>query len=190
MARQEGKTRFEVWHRPGIIDARARALAADIADLGIRGVSRVAVADVYLLTGTPDAAARRLIARELLADPVTQACRTGHRPLPEGAHAVEVFPRPGVTDTVGATALKGIADLGVSGISAVATGRRYFIYGAIDQAALENIAARLLANAVIHAWRISRRPGAAGKSDGRQGPAGIRRPGIAGTRPSGAPVPR
>lgn len=147
------RTRIEVWFRAGVFDARAHHLARDIADLGIRGVTGVREGSVYLLEGAVSARERALIAKELLTDPVTQASRAGRRKPPAATTALEVRLRPGVTDTVGETALRGIRDLGLTGVRSVAAARRYFFSGpGANRETVSEIARRLLASEVIHAW--------------------------------------
>ena len=65
---------------------------------------------------------------------------------------MEVWFRPGVTDAVGETALKGSRDLGVAGIESVDTGRGYILAGSLIRSQVDTICRRLLANDVIERY--------------------------------------
>jgi len=95
-----------------------------------------------------------LLCRELLADPVTQEYQ--HEPgfsVEGGAgadyHTVEVAYNAGVTDPVEDTVMKAVRDLGVSGVRAVKTAKRYLLQGHLDEGQLEVIWSRLLVNPII-----------------------------------------
>ena len=67
---------------------------------------------------------------------------------------VEVRFKPGVTDAVGESVIKGINDLGISGISAAQTGQEYRICGRLHRRTIEIISRSLLANEVIQTFTI------------------------------------
>ena len=147
--------RIEVWYRKGVFDPGSQGLCSDILDLGIKGITAVETGSIFLIKGKISPASLTKVARELLADPVTQEFYSGKRALPKGTVSVEVWFKKGVTDTVGETARKGIADLGVTGEFAVSTARRYLLYGKnISKKKTEAIANRLLANEVIQTYKI------------------------------------
>ena len=146
--------RIEVWYRKGVFDPGSRGLCNDILDLGIKGVTRAEIGSIFLIKGNISPASLTKVARELLADPVTQEFYSEKRALPKGAVSVEVWFKEGVTDTVGETARKGIADLGITGEFAVFTARRYLLYGKnISEKKAADIAGRLLANEVIQTYK-------------------------------------
>jgi phosphoribosylformylglycinamidine synthase len=147
--------RIEVWYRTGVFDPGSKGLCGDILDLGIKGIAAVETGSIFLIKGKISPANLKKVARELLADPVTQEFYAGKRSLPKGAASVEVWFKDGVTDTVGETARKGIADLGITGEFAVSTARRYLLYGKnISEKKAAAIAGRLLANEVIQTYKI------------------------------------
>ena len=147
--------RIEIWYRKGIFDPSSRGLCSDILDLNIKGVTGAEIGAVFLIKGTVSPAALKKVAQELLVDPVTQDFYSGKRNLPKGAVSVEVWFKEGVTDTVGETARKGIADLGITGEFSVSTARRYLLYGKnISKKKTGAIANRLLANEVIQTYKI------------------------------------
>ena len=147
--------RIEVWYRKGIFDPGSQGLCSDILDLGIKGVTRAEIGSIFLIKGNISPANLQKVAQELLSDPVTQDFYSGKRALPKGAVSVEVWFKEGVTDTVGETARKGIADLGITGEFAVSTAKRYLLYGkSISEKKTEAVANRLLANEVIQTYKI------------------------------------
>ena len=148
-------SRIEVWYRKGVFDPNSQGLCGDIMDLGIKGITAVETGSIFLIKGKISPANLKKVAQELLVDPVTQEFYSGKRTLPKGAISVEVWFKEGVTDTVGETARKGIADLGITGEFAVSTARRYLLYGKnISKKKAADIAGRLLANEVIQTYKI------------------------------------
>ncbi len=164
--------RVEVGLKSHLPDARGRGLVRDIHDLGITTVSNVQVVDIYWLDAdlTPDKLA--LVGRSLLADPVTQEYQLftsppdikgtstgdirggleGRSPSNKVAkpfHTIEVTYNAGVTDPVEGTVIKALQDLGVEGVRAVKTARRYLIEGQLDEPQLEAICSKLLVNPII-----------------------------------------
>ena len=69
---------------------------------------------------------------------------------------IEVWLKPGVTDAVGDSVLKGLHDMGVPDVQTAQTGQKYRIHGDLDQPKLEMIAQQLLANDVIQIFEIWR----------------------------------
>ncbi len=144
--------KIEVMDKPGIFDAVGRGLSRDIVDLGIKGVRRVKFAQVYILEGDLAIGQVTSICQELLTDKVTQFYKilTVPKPLPAaGCHTIEVAYNPGVMDPVEASVLKGIQDLGISGIDSVKTAKKYIISGKLSTTQLNTIAQKLLYNKLI-----------------------------------------
>jgi len=129
-------------------------LVRDIHDLGVDGVSAVRVVDVYWLDAelAPDIVDE--ICRTLLADPVTHEYRavsgvsTEEAPSP-GRRVVEATYNPGVMDPVEGTVMKAVRDMGIEGVRAVKTAKRYLIDGRVDDARLQDICTRLLVNPIV-----------------------------------------
>jgi phosphoribosylformylglycinamidine synthase len=111
----------------------------------------VRVVDIYWLDAELEPNELELIASRLLADPVTQQYHIGRRREAggEGVHSVEVAYNAGVTDLVADTILKATADLGVNGIRAAKTARRYLIEGHLNKDELAVISGRLLVNPIV-----------------------------------------
>jgi phosphoribosylformylglycinamidine (FGAM) synthase PurS component len=156
MTSEQQSWRIEIINRDHVVDAVGDGLCDDIADLGIQGVEQVRYVRLYVLHGQLSQEDANTVATQLLADPVTQ----DYRCHPEGAldstvgqWGVEVWFRPGVTDAVGETTIKGVRDLGILGIIAAETGRGYIISGQVTREQMDIICRRLLANDVIERYQ-------------------------------------
>jgi phosphoribosylformylglycinamidine synthase len=142
--------RIEVRPRAGLVDPRGAAACRQVQALGVEPrPARVDSAAVYLLEGELSEAQLRRLARELLADPVTESATMGAEPLPADAALIEVHPLPGVMDP-DAEAVESAAAALLGTPVRVRTGRRYDIHG-MDQRTARLMAERCLANPVIHA---------------------------------------
>ena len=155
------KWKIEVSYKPDMPDALGQGISEDIMDLGIAGVNSVRTAQLYWIEGELQTQEVERICSELLADPVTQdyvynssESAAGASPSQTDTWIVEVRFKPGVTDAVGDSVIKGINDLGISGVQAAQTGKKYWLYGNFVSSALETIAQRLLANEVIQTFEI------------------------------------
>ncbi|NOZ19569.1 MAG: phosphoribosylformylglycinamidine synthase subunit PurS, partial [Planctomycetes bacterium] len=110
--------------RSEMADPIGQGVKADIVDLGIDRVEDVRMSHVYLVEGDFDADEAERICRELLADAVTEEYQCdGVADVPEGWHAIHVFPKAGVMDPVAMTTLKAIKDMGLTAED-VKTGKR------------------------------------------------------------------
>lgn len=157
--------KIEVYYKPEVPDTVGQGILEDIADLGIRGVVSVRRATLFWLDGALDAQTIHRISTELLADAITQTYSAEQLPgsgdsantnaTSPGAWTIEVQFKPGVTDAVGDSTVKGIKDLGITGVNAVRTGHKYWFTGALNAALLNTIAKRLLMNDVIQTFSIS-----------------------------------
>lgn len=155
MAAESKTWRIAVVNKADVADAVGEGLRGDILDLGIDGIERVGHVRLYALRGTLSEAELDRITTGLLADPVTQdhmKIAAAGLPVAPGEWGVEVWFRPGVTDAVGETALKGSRDLGVTGMESVDTGRGYLLAGVLERPQIDTICRRLLANDVIERY--------------------------------------
>jgi phosphoribosylformylglycinamidine synthase II len=141
--------RIEVWVKEGFADPRAEGLLKDIFDLGISTVRRARVSNVYLLEGQLDDDEVLSICRDLLADPIVEEYSTGDVPAPEDARLVEVAYNPGVMDPVEESVRKGVRDLGIGGVTAVRTAKKYLLWGDFPGDTLQSISDKLLVNSVV-----------------------------------------
>ncbi|MEE8637378.1 MAG: phosphoribosylformylglycinamidine synthase subunit PurS, partial [Dehalococcoidia bacterium] len=125
---------MEVWLKDRLPDVRGLTLVKDIYDLGITTVSSARVADIYWLHADLEPHELTLICHSLLADPVAQDLRCepasrGEEKVSADCHIVEVAYKAGVTDPLEETVTKAVLDLGIKGIKAVKTAKRYLIEG-------------------------------------------------------------
>ncbi|MCZ6677926.1 MAG: phosphoribosylformylglycinamidine synthase subunit PurS [Candidatus Poribacteria bacterium] len=159
------KWKIEVSYKPDTPDALGEGLRQDIADFELARVESVHTAHIYWLQGDIDSHAIERICTEFLAEPVTQdfaySASNSHvtggsrrPPFSADSWTIEVRFKPGVTDAVGDSVLKGVRDLGISGVQSAQTGQKYWIEGNLDRSQLEMIAQRLLANEVIQTFEI------------------------------------
>lgn len=150
--------RVEVNQKPGFLDAAGSALLHSLQSSGIAGVTDVRTGQIYEITGRYAPAQLQTMAKELLSDPITQDFAVyGERPphFPIGSHwRIEVWLKPSVSDPVGDSVAKAIADLGLNRPEKVRCGSVHKIQGRISQQQAERIAVKLLANPVIHKYTI------------------------------------
>jgi phosphoribosylformylglycinamidine synthase len=143
--------RIEVAVRGEFSDAAGRAAVEDLRDAGLGCIVEGRFVRVFVIEGklSPESAGR--IARELLADPITDVFSITS-PVDTGLAAphlvVEVAKRPGVMDPVEESTLKGLRDMGL-GADAVSTARKYVFRGNCGDEDFRRIAAEALANEVV-----------------------------------------
>jgi len=176
--------KIEVSLKPDIPDAIGRGIAQDIEDIGIanaqpvvlrrRGEEAVQVhyAHIYWLDGEVKEEEIERICEDLLVDVVTQLYSYQKESDQDKAtspvlneselakvqetksYEVVVSFKPGVTDTVGESVIKGIRDLGINNIPSARTGQKYVITGELEYNQVEDISRKLLANDVIQNFEV------------------------------------
>ena len=143
----------EVSAKPGNPDPAGAALVQQVQALGVPGITEARVNALYELRGKLSAAQATDIARQLLADPVTQDFRIDRSgaSIPTGPHwRLEVWLRPSVTDPVGESVGKAVRDLGLAEPAATRAGTAYLLFGRLQKAQAEKVLEKLLANPVVH----------------------------------------
>ncbi|MCG8529027.1 MAG: phosphoribosylformylglycinamidine synthase subunit PurS, partial [Opitutales bacterium] len=143
--------RIEVFSKPEFPDVHAGEVLADIKQLGIESAASVQSMRVFLIESKLDNAGLERIAKELLADPVTEQYFIGNSNAPvsdEKVKIIEVHLQPGVTDPVASSAMMAINDMNLE-VDSVRTGRKYFISGSLSGSEVQTIAQRILANDCI-----------------------------------------
>ena len=145
-------SKVEVYYKPEVPDTLGDAILEDIADLGITGVDAVRTATVYWIEGALNTQTVDRIGSELLADPITQTYTCANQNNGSKHWTLEVQFKPGVTDAVGDSTVKGIQDLGITGVTTVRTGHKYWLTGDLNAEVVETIAQRLLMNDVIQTF--------------------------------------
>lgn len=148
---------IEIGLRKNLFDAFGWEVLHSIRELGIEGIDRVYVYDVYKVYGDIDILLVRKIGKELLLDSVSQVMKI-HR-FTRGKMCknpcVEVWYLPGVTDPVALTAAKGIRDLGIKNQMNISCGKMYEFIGAkLNRKILEIISTKILTNSLIHTYTI------------------------------------
>jgi len=144
--------RIEVAVREELVDPREDGVLAGIHDLGIVGIDRVLVADVYWLDASLSTGQLRAIGTRLLSDPVAQLCGYDGdhmRGFPPFHCALEVAYNRGVSDPLEFTILKGARDLGLDGVLRARSGVRYVLHGECSAQAIDIITNRLLLNPLV-----------------------------------------
>lgn len=144
--------KVEVFYKPEVPDTIGQGILEDIADLGISGVNSVKTATVYWIEGSLDSHTIKRIGTELLADPITQVFTSNADNEKIKDWTVEVQFKPGVTDAVGDSTVKGIKDLGIEGVETVRTGQKFWLSGTLSAEIIESIALQLLMNDVIQTF--------------------------------------
>ena len=145
-------SRIELATKPQFYDAEGQAILSGARDLGIDSVEKVYSFSVTYLLGDLRREEQERIARELLADLVTQNYAINTKiefPESRTAWSVEITYNRGVTDMVAETTLKGIRDLGIENVQQAKTARRYEFVGPLTEEQKEIITQKLLMNRVI-----------------------------------------
>lgn len=133
----------------GEVDRAGEAIRREIAELGTK-VGPIVTWRIFLLDTTASEEQILKVAEELLADPIVEeAVVVGEgKSTDPGQSRIEIHLKPGVMDPVANSTEMAIRDMGLP-IGEVRTGRAFVIDGEIDQAELQRIAGRVLANGVI-----------------------------------------
>lgn len=156
--------RFHVEVRPRTptLDGHGRAVLHDVRQIGLEHVEGVRTSRVYLLEGSLSEADVRLMASELLTDPVSETfiARQGFSTRDDHEASIEVHPLPGVMNPAAFSAqaagrrLLSAKKRREARLDQVQTARRYLVVGARSAEELETIADRVLANDCIETWFI------------------------------------
>jgi phosphoribosylformylglycinamidine synthase len=148
---------IETMLQKGFRDRHGEHVRQDILDSGVKAAPKVRYSQLYRIEGELTPQERETIAARLLTDPVTDTYRIheGTGADARGAcHAIEVWPKHGVTDTVAESVVKAVRDLGIGAAITVKTGHRYVFEGARSVAAVRQIAERLLVNHMVQEYTI------------------------------------
>jgi phosphoribosylformylglycinamidine synthase len=123
-----------------------------------RAAEAVQAGRLYFLRGTLPLAAVERLARELLADIVTEtfdiAQSIAPTPGEPGTRSIEVTLLPGVTDPVAENLLRAAPLLGIEGLEQAATGQCYLLPGTLDDAAAHRLAVEQFCNPVIQRYTL------------------------------------
>ena len=150
-------SRIEIFSKPDFSDPHGEQIKHDIEQLGIRGIVVVQSIRVFLIEGDLNKEQLDRIARELLADPVSEDYMIGHADPPVGlaqANLFEVHLKAGVTDTIATSTLLAINDMKLHPES-VRSARKYIVLGTLNEKQKQVIAKRVLGNDCIEEVLIS-----------------------------------
>lgn len=149
------KYKVEVYYKTGVGDTLGEGLKKDIEDLGILGIEKISLAQIYQVAGNLSSAEMEEICQKLLADTVVQDYKISSESFPQnGSHSIEIWYKKGVTDTVGESVKLGIHDLGINKVEEVKTGQKYIFQRKVSAEQLKQIAQDLLANAIVNEYII------------------------------------
>lgn len=143
--------RVEIREKDGFYDAVGESVKKDIIDLGFKNkIKEVKFVYLYLIEADFRESDIRRICEELLIDPVTQDYSyKGSVSNEEEYKIVEIAYNPGVMDPVEDSAKKAINDLGIEGVRAVKTAKKYLIKGNLSKREILSISEKILFNKVI-----------------------------------------
>lgn len=149
-------TRIEIGLKRGVRDPRGQGVTSRARHFLHLPLRSCHTRDVLKIdTALKPGEVRRL--RAALTDPVTSRSTSGRLPPPPFDWLVEVGFKPGVTDNVGRTARTVVQDVlnrALGAYEEVYTSTQYFLRGALDRSAAEQIGADLLANPLIQTIRV------------------------------------
>ena len=150
---------IEVRTKKGFVDPKGQHIVSDITEIGIKDISSVKYVAVYKIEGNITDKQANFIAKELLSDNITEDFEVKKYKKIEDKklenNSVEVWYKPGVTDTVSQSVIKAIKDLGIKEELVVKTGKKYCFDGKnIAPIKLKKIATNLLANILIQEYLI------------------------------------
>ncbi len=147
-------------------DPRSSGYLEDAHALGLHQVQEIRCYDLYFLRGDLSEEEVKLLADQLLHNPVTQNVETTlletthdlnnrfETTLPS-SRVIEVALRAGVTDPVAEQITRAAKLIGVTNLNAASTGLRFVVKGEqLTDALLDQLAKRLLANAVIQYYNL------------------------------------
>lgn len=145
-------------------------LLDQLPSIGITQRVKLKIIDLYFLEGHLDTEALQKIIQSLLSDPVTdqyqlkkmvpnRVASLNDNPPAIGEQSaskcIEVTLRPGVTDNTANELLRAAHRLGVSELTAAATGTRYVFTGELTETELHRIAKTILVNDTIQRYDTS-----------------------------------
>src|SRR5947209_1018913 len=132
------------------VDPVGQAIRHQIQEFG-SSVGPISTSRIFLIDTEASRADVQRVAGELLADPIVETAELvggGEKGLNGDASQIEIHLKPGVMDPVAASTEMAIRDMGLP-VKEVRTGRAYVIHSKVEQAELQRIASRVLANGVI-----------------------------------------
>ena len=133
----------------------AQELGEQARLLGVGGVTRIERSSLVFLRGAGDDEAEHLVGA-VLTDPLLHEASWDRPHEIVGGRVVETVLHAGVTDPVAQAVCRGARLVGLDAPLEVATGTRYEVYGRVDDADLDRLVTRLLANPVVEHAALGR----------------------------------
>lgn len=148
---------IEIFYKENVFDAFGNETKKGLEEMGIYDVKKVNVSDLYAFDGNIEIKEIKEIAENILLDRVSQKYSINTETTKEkNLYLVEVWYKKGVTDMVAETTKKAISDYGLKKDINISTGKKYYIYCSLKQTEIKKICVRLLANPLIHDYKIKR----------------------------------
>lgn len=143
---------------------RACANSLHVSDLlessGLKNVTCKKVSRLYRLEGNFEENEVKKIVEDLLNDPIAQSYAIDARPGDKSTLYIDVWLKPGVTDSVGESVLKAITDLKVSTVESASSGTRYELSSGSRkkpggfESAVERFVAKEILNPLVQECKI------------------------------------
>jgi phosphoribosylformylglycinamidine synthase len=144
---------IEIFTKKGFKDSRGEHVLSDICGIGVKDVTKVEYAPLYIIDGDINQNEVVTIASSLLSDKITEKFEISSNSDSKNS-VIEVLYKKGVTDTVSESVIKAIKDLGIIKEIKVKTGHKYYLHGNISKTVLDKIAIELLANILVQEYKI------------------------------------
>jgi phosphoribosylformylglycinamidine synthase len=142
--------------RPHLLDVRGEALQQAMRDDLHLAVDAVRTAVLYTMHVPLSAEELEEARRSLFTDAVVQESYWARRPPIDCHWVVQIGLLPGITDNVGRTASEALEDMYARPLhGAVYTSQLYLLRGPLQRHEVERVVTDLLANPLIHQWRIT-----------------------------------
>ena len=148
------KYTIEVFLKSNFTDHHGTHVQHDIAALGIKKVPKVRFHQLYRFEGELAGQEVETISEKLLIDPITDDYRIVSEAQNSKEHAIEVWLKQGVTDTVAESVSKAVKDLGIAKKLGIKTGQKYVFEGNIGRPQLKQVAEKMLVNPLIQNYFI------------------------------------
>jgi phosphoribosylformylglycinamidine synthase len=147
---------IEIFTMKKFKDSRGEHVLSDIKEFGIKEVTKVDYAPLYIIDGDINQAEAETIASELLSDKITESYSVSSKSQSGKAKSsvIEVLYKKGVTDTVAESVVKAIKDLGITKDVKVKTGHKYYLHGNASQTVLDKIVIKLLSNTLVQEYKV------------------------------------
>lgn len=150
--------RVYVLNKPNFTDHHGIALAKEWRHAGYSSSPKVRVGQAYEIAGNLSREEADVLARQLLADPITQQAvilPSTEKSSAPGVTTARIWPKPGVSDPVAQTVSIGAGDLGLKNIAAVRTGTIYEFAGNVSAKDIQSFCESFLMNPLVQQAEVN-----------------------------------